>query len=212
MIRTRQESGSYTRGRPEEMCFMGQPPVSVALCSSPLHFTEGTPLSDCCAGTEPSCSSAVRLELKQKETICTLLPETLALAFLCRGGRGKMLALSRGDVWHRRATLCFAACTAREHVSLIRQQQRSLSLQGKEQAQISPLEAAGPCRLLARVTVKTREMSSRVELPVRDSRPVLSQKESKLTAIYKMVDVESAPFICWFYQESREIISSEVQT
>lgn len=178
---------------------MGQPPVPVALCSPRPRFSEGTLLSGCRAGTEPSCFSAVHMELKQKETICTLLTETLALASLCRGGRGEMLALSRGDVWHCSATLCFAACITREHVSLIRQQQCSLSLQGKEQAQISPLEAAGPCRLLARVTVKTREMSSRAELPVHDSRPVLSQKSSELTAIYKMVDFESAPFICWFY-------------
>lgn len=49
------------------------------------HFTEGTLLSDCWAGTEP-CFSAVCLELKQKEAICALLAERLAVAAVCWGG------------------------------------------------------------------------------------------------------------------------------
>lgn len=91
---------------------------------------------------------------RKQASICSLLSEILSSAgfslFSC--GEGKMLALSRGDVCHCSATLCFAALLARaacEHMSLIRQQQCSLSLL---QAQISPLEdphgAAGPCRWL----------------------------------------------------------------
>lgn len=145
--------------------FSWSSPQLQRLCTAHQQtFTEGTLLSDCRAGTEPSCLSAACMELKQKETMCTMLPARLALAFPCRAGRGELLALSTGDGWHR-ALRCPPLC---QHVALIRQQQRSLSLQGKEQAQISPLEAAGPCRLLARVTLKTEEMRSRAELPVRD--------------------------------------------
>lgn len=185
-----------------------QPPGAVALCSPPPHSTEGTLLSDCWAGTEPSCFSAVCMEQKQKETICTLLTEHWLWLF------------SAGVAWEdagteqrgRLAPPCRAVCHCLPHVSLISQQQHSLSLQGKEQAQISPLEAAGPGRLLARVTLKTGEMRSRAELPVRDSRPGLSQKKSELKTIKKTADFDFSPFICWFDLESREIISSEVQT
>lgn len=149
--------------------FMKQSPVTMALCSPPLCFTEAILLSDCWAGTYPSCFSAMCMKLKKKESFYNLLKYWTVLAFHS-SAVGKTLALSGEDVCHCWATLCFAAllaCAAFEHMSLIRQLQCSLSLLCWKGTSPNLPSGSTPwsCRALQMapgekgITAKTREMS-----------------------------------------------------
>lgn len=138
-----------------------------------------------------------------------------------------MLALSRGDVCHCGATLCFAALLARaacEHMSLIRQQQWSLSLLHRKgtSPNLSPGSAPQNCRAVQMVRgekgIAGNILAARWQQSMRDSSSQLSQNKPGLylACLKKTVDSDSgereAPFVCMFYFKSRENISSEMQT
>lgn len=205
MIWKRWDRDSYSRSRSEEKCFHEQSPITIALCSPTLYLTEAILLSDCQAGTDPSCFSATCMKLKQKESICNLLSEILNGAglapFSC--GEGKMLASGRGDVCHSGATLCFAAPLARaacKHMSLIRQQQFSLvlvALEGNKPK--SPLwkppvelqgHADGSWRERNRCENQGDVLAAWQQQPVQDSWSTLSQKKCELNLVFlkKMAD------------------------
>lgn len=223
MIWKRWDRESYSRSRPEEMCLPGALPNYNGTCSPLLYLTQAILLSDCQAGADLSCSSATYMKLRIKDStynpvseICNPVSEIRVLAF-------HSSAVGKGRCWHWMERMFGTAvpCSASlpgwlvlhvEHMSLIRQQQRSLSLLHWKRT-TSNLPSGSP----------TPELQGHADGSQRESNDGKNQgdvqhgsrslcataglrchKRNLNLTIKKMAGEREAPFICRVYFKSKE--------